>query len=66
MSLRSPLTLPGTGWKGFDPNTGEIAGVNYIAMAVARLPELMPPVAGSFVGLPGASLNVGVWVTELQ
>ena len=57
--------LPGAGWKGFDPTLGEIAGVNHIAVAVARLPESVPPVAGSFVGIPGVNLNVGVWVTEL-
>lgn len=57
--------LPGAGWKGFDPTTGEIAGANHIAVAVARLPESVPPVAGSFVGPPGAGLTVGVWVTEL-
>jgi transglutaminase-like putative cysteine protease len=57
--------LPGTGWKGFDPTAGEIAGAKHIAVAVARLPESVPPIAGTFVGPPGASLNVGVWVTEL-
>lgn len=57
--------LPGAGWKGFDPTIGEIAGINHIAVAVARLPESVPPVAGSFVGIPGANLDVGVWVTEL-
>lgn len=57
--------LPGAGWKGFDPTIGELAGSNHIAVAVARLPESVPPIAGSFVGPPGASLNVGVWVTEL-
>lgn len=57
--------LPGAGWKGFDPTIGEIAGRSHIAVAVARLPESVPPVAGSFVGPPGASLDVGVWVTEL-
>ena len=57
--------LPGAGWKGFDPTIGEIAGTNHIAVAVARLPESVPPIAGSFVGPPGASLNVGVWVTDL-
>ena len=57
--------LPGAGWKGFDPTIGEIAGINHIAVAVARLPESAPPVAGSFVGIPGANLDVGVWVTEL-
>ncbi|MEE4377030.1 MAG: transglutaminase family protein [Candidatus Competibacteraceae bacterium] len=57
--------LPGAGWKGFDPTIGEIVGANHIAVAVARLPETVPPIAGSFVGPPGASLDVGVWVTEL-
>lgn len=57
--------LPGAGWKGFDPTIGEIVGTDHIAVAVARLPQSVPPIAGSFVGLPGASMNVGVWVTEL-
>lgn len=57
--------LPGAGWKGFDPSSGEIVGTDHIAVAVARLPESVPPIAGSFVGPPGASLDVGVWVTEL-
>lgn len=56
--------LPGAGWKGFDPTIGEIVGTQHIAVAVARMPELVPPIAGSFVGPPGAKLNVGVWVTE--
>jgi transglutaminase-like putative cysteine protease len=57
--------LPGTGWKGFDPTIGEVVGTNHIAVAVSRLPESVPPITGSFVGPPGASLSVGVWVTEL-
>ena len=57
--------LPGAGWKGFDPSTGEIVGSDHIAVAVARLPESVPPVSGAFAGPPGASLDVGVWVTEL-
>ena len=57
--------LPGAGWKGFDPTLGEIVGTKHIAVAVARLPQLVPPVAGSFVGPPGAELDVGVWVTAL-
>ncbi len=56
--------LPGAGWKGFDPTIGKIVGTDHTAVAVARLPESVPPVAGSFVGPPGASLDVGVWVTE--
>ena len=58
--------LPGAGWKGFDPTIGKIVGTDHIAVAVARLPESVPPVAGSFIGPPGATLDVGVWVTELM
>jgi transglutaminase-like putative cysteine protease len=57
--------LPGAGWKGFDPTSGEVAGSRHIAVAVARSPEVVSPVAGSFVGPPGAVLSVGVWVSEL-
>jgi len=57
--------LPGAGWKGFDPTSGAIVGANHIAVAVARLPESVPPIAGSFIGVPGASLNVEVQVTEI-
>ncbi len=42
--------LPGAGWKGFDPTSGEVIGSRHIATAVARHPEAVPPVAGSFLG----------------
>ncbi|MCG6868565.1 MAG: transglutaminase family protein [Gammaproteobacteria bacterium] len=42
--------LPGAGWKGFDPTSGEVTGDRHIAVAVARHPEAVPPVAGDFVG----------------
>jgi transglutaminase-like putative cysteine protease len=57
--------LPGAGWKGFDPTSGEIAGSRHIAVAVARLPEAVCPVTGAFFGPAGAELSVGVWVSEL-
>jgi len=57
--------LPGAGWKGFDPTIGKIVGTDHTAVAVARLPESVPPIAGSFLGPAGADLDVGVWVTEL-
>lgn len=57
--------LPGAGWKGFDPTIGEITGNDHIAVAVSRQPDSVPPVSGSFIGPPGASLHVGVWVTAL-
>ena len=46
--------LPGAGWKGFDPTNGEVTGSRHIAVAVARHPEAVPPVAGSFFGLSGS------------
>jgi len=58
--------LPGAGWKGFDPSLGEVVGSDHIAVAVARSPESVPPVAGSFRGAAEARLDVGVWVTALQ
>ena len=58
--------LPGAGWKGFDPTVGTIAGTDHIAVAVARLPASVPPIAGSFVGPPGSTLHVGVWVTKCE
>ncbi len=57
--------LPGAGWKGFDPTIGTIVGTDHIAVAVARQPESVPPVAGAFIGPAGATLTVGVWVTEI-
>ena len=42
--------LPGPGWKGFDPTLGEVTGDRHIAVAVARHPESLPPVTGSFMG----------------
>jgi transglutaminase-like putative cysteine protease len=60
------IYLPGAGWTGFDPSIGELVGTNHIAVAVALLPESVPPVAGAFIGSADVSLDVGVWVSEVQ
>jgi transglutaminase-like putative cysteine protease len=59
--------LPGPGWKGFDPTSGEITGTNHIAVAVARRPESVPPIAGTFTGPadPPATMLVDVRVQRL-
>ncbi len=59
--------LPGAGWKGFDPTSGEVTGNRHIAVAVARHPEAVPPVAGSYLAPPGEhpTLNVAVRVSAL-
>ncbi|MBU1659206.1 transglutaminase family protein [bacterium] len=56
--------LPGAGWKGFDPTIGKMAGTDHIAVAVARLPESVPPISGSFSGVAESTLDVGVWVSQ--
>ncbi len=56
--------LPGGGWKGFDPTTGEIVGADHIPVAVSRLAESVPPVSGLFSGVADSTLDVGVWVTQ--
>jgi transglutaminase-like putative cysteine protease len=59
--------LPGAGWKGFDPTRGEIVGENHISVAVGRLPDSVPPVAGSFIGDSRLlSMDVTVSVTKLS
>lgn len=57
--------LPGGGWKGFDPTTGNIVGKDHISVAVSRLPDNVPPIAGSFSGIADSTLSVGVWVTKI-
>ena len=59
------IYLPGTGWKGFDPTSGEVTGNRHIAVAVARDSETVPPVSGSFIGHGAAMMRVNVQVTLL-
>lgn len=57
--------LPGAGWKGFDPTNRKIVGPEHIAVAVARSPESVPPVAGTYVGPPDSTMTVAVKVNPL-
>jgi transglutaminase-like putative cysteine protease len=63
----SEVYLPGPGWKGFDSTTGEVTGSHHIPVAVARHPESVPPVAGTFIGPAGIwpTLTVNVQVVAL-
>lgn len=58
--------IPGGGWKGFDPTSCCVVGPDHITVAVSHDPAAVPPVAGSFIGPPGAQLQVGVWVKSLD
>ncbi|MBW4529206.1 MAG: transglutaminase family protein [Aphanothece saxicola GSE-SYN-MK-01-06B] len=66
MHAWAEVFLPGAGWKGFDPTHAGIVGDTHIPVAVARRPESVPPIAGSFGGASLLSMQVGVWITELQ
>ncbi|KPJ95732.1 MAG: cysteine protease [Gammaproteobacteria bacterium SG8_15] len=59
--------LPGPGWKGFDSTSGQVTGTQHIAVAVARQPEAVPPVSGSFIGPAGTrpTLTVNVRVNAV-
>jgi transglutaminase-like putative cysteine protease len=59
---RAEVYLPGAGWTGFDPTAGEVTGARHIPVAVARHPEGVPPVAGSFQGLAGTAPELRVEV----
>ena len=57
--------LTGAGWRGYDATTGERTGGDHIAVAVARHPEWIPPVSGSYRGQPRSTMEVEVKVTQL-
>ncbi len=44
------IYLPGAGWKGFDATTRQVTGCHHIPVAVAIMPESIPPVSGHFTG----------------
>jgi transglutaminase-like putative cysteine protease len=60
--------LPGAGWKGFDPTSGQVVGNDHIAVAVSRHPEWVPPVSGSFLAATPQSprMQVAVRVAEIH
>jgi len=60
--------LPGAGWKGFDPTSGTVTGDRHIAVAVARHPEAVLPVVGSYLGPPTnePELSISARVIELD
>lgn len=57
--------LPGAGWRGFDSTIGEHVAADHIAVAVARHPESVPPVSGSYTGTSRPTMEVEVLVEQL-
>jgi transglutaminase-like putative cysteine protease len=62
------IFLPGLGWQGFDPTNDKPAGVEHVAVAVARSQEQAMPITGSFAGPAGAfeALDVVVRVEAVE
>ncbi len=58
------IYLPGAGWLGFDPTIGDIVGADHFPVAVAHLPESVPPISGTFRGAAESTMDVGVWVSR--
>ena len=58
--------LTGAGWRGFDSTAGQRAVGDHIAVAVARHPEWIPPVSGTYHGQAKSKLEVEVRVTALD
>ena len=54
--------VPGAGWITFDPTNRSVGGANLVPVAVARGMAQAAPVAGSFVGPPGALSGMEVTV----
>ena len=56
------IYVPGAGWITFDPTNQSIGGFNLIPVAVGRDIKQVMPVAGSFVGMTDAFLEMTVEV----
>lgn len=55
--------IPGLGWLGYDSTIGKTVAGDHIAVAVARHPERVPPIAGSFSGEAESSMAIEVTIT---
>jgi transglutaminase-like putative cysteine protease len=55
--------LPGAGWMEFDPTNGIAGSDHLVRVAVARDPEQVMPIKGSFVGPVGVAINAIVDVS---
>ena len=58
--------LPGYGWAGFDPTSGEACGVHHIRTAIGRDYADVPPTKGVYRGDAKSHLDVSVHVTSLD
>lgn len=58
--------LPGAGWRGFDPTNGILAGPHHVAVATSAVAGEIPPVEGSYCGIPGLCVAHDVTVSARE
>lgn len=58
--------IPGHGWAAFDPTHNRPADERYVKLAVGRDYADVPPIKGTYKGLPNRSLKVTVTVREAR
>jgi transglutaminase-like putative cysteine protease len=60
------IYLPGEGWRGYDPTNNKPAGLEHVAVGVARVHEKAAPLSGAWTGAADAfdRMDVSVQVVE--
>lgn len=60
------IYLPGEGWRGYDPTNNKPAGLEHVAVGVARIHEKAAPLSGAWTGAADAfdRMDVSVQVVE--
>lgn len=66
MHAWTEVFLPGAGWKGFDPTNGVLCSDYFIPVAVARHPETVNPVQGSYLGTEPVENQMESWVEIVE
>ncbi len=60
------LFLPGAGWRGFDPANGILADAHHIAVAASVTAGEIPPVEGSYCGIPNLCIAHDATITARE
>lgn len=60
MHAWAEVFLPGGGWRGYDPSRGLAVSTGHVAVAAAADPRLAAPVAGTYRGAAGATMEFSI------